>query len=130
LAKGTFTPFAAKVTQQLTSAVDQALFIAGKTIAVEAALSITKGSVSGKNHVPSAPGQPPNADTNQLDRSIEPTPVQNHEVQVVATAPYAQHLEFGTSKMAARPFMRPALAENEPKARQIIANAVSKATKG
>ncbi|WP_427023036.1 HK97-gp10 family putative phage morphogenesis protein [Aureimonas ureilytica] len=130
MAKGTFTPFAAKLTQQLTNAVDQALFVAGKTIEVETALSITKGATSGKNHVPSAPGQPPNADTHQLDRSIQTLPVKDHEVQVIATAPYAQHLEYGTSKMAARPFMRPALAENEPKARQIIANAVSKATKG
>ncbi|WP_210251307.1 HK97-gp10 family putative phage morphogenesis protein [Aureimonas psammosilenae] len=130
MAKAEFTPFAAKLSNRLTSLVDQALFVAGKTIETEAALSITEGSVTGKNHVPSAPGQPPNADTRQLDKSIDTLPVQDHEVEVVATAPYAKHLEYGTSKMEPRPFMRPALAKNEQKARDLIAKAVNKATEG
>ncbi len=35
-------------------------------------------------------------------------------VQVVADTPYASFVEFGTSKMAARPFMGPAAEELEP----------------
>lgn len=35
------------------------------------------------------------------------------KVFVVSQAPYSVHVEFGTSKMAAQPFMRPALAETE-----------------
>jgi HK97 gp10 family phage protein len=35
-------------------------------------------------------------------------------VQVVADTPYASFVEFGTSKMAAQPFMGPAAEELEP----------------
>lgn len=34
---------------------------------------------------------------------------------VESRADYSSFLEFGTSKMAARPFMQPALEENKPK---------------
>ena len=37
-----------------------------------------------------------------------------HPLQVVADTPYASFVEFGTSKMEARPFLGPAVEEIEP----------------
>ena len=70
----------------------------------------TRGSVT---HVASAPGQPPAIDTGTLINSVqvdEATPVQ----AIIAThTDYAEYLEFGTSHMAPRPYMRPPLDEHE-----------------
>lgn len=110
--------------------VNQALYAAGQEIEIEAELSITEGSVSGKNHVPSLPGEPPNADTRQLDTNINTIFVGDLHVEVEATAPYAEALEVGTSKMAARPFMGPAAAKKGPNAVKIIARAVAAVLRG
>lgn len=88
--------------------VGQALFDGGEAIQVEAQRLISTGSVSGKNHVPSAPGEPPNYDSGVLSSSIETTHPAPLRVLVTSSAPYASPLEFGTSKMAERPYMRPA----------------------
>ena len=70
------------------------------------------------NHRASAPGQPPATDQGQLVRSITMS-VEDREGEVVglikASAPYAAHLEFGTSKMAARPYMQPGLESQRRK---------------
>ena len=107
--------------------VEQALFVGASEIVTEAQLSIRRGSVSGKNHVPSRPGEPPNQDTGVLAGNIEA--LQEGPLRAVASsnAPYSQPLEFGTSKMAARPFMRPAAAKVKPKVQKLVAQAVSKA---
>ncbi|QTH19788.1 HK97 gp10 family phage protein [Rhizorhabdus wittichii] len=106
--------------------IGAALFAAGSQIETDAAISITTGAVSGKNHVPSAPGEPPNADTHVLDRSIETNMVAPLHAQVSANAPYAVELEFGTSKMAERPYMRPATAKNRKAVTQMIRDAVAR----
>lgn len=108
--------------------VTQGLFAAGKEIELEAERSITEGSVSGKGHVPSAPGSPPNADTRLLDTSIDTVVVGESppKVHVVSSAPYSAALEFGTSKMAARPFMRPATNKKRRKAAQIVASVLNR----
>jgi len=67
------------------------------------------------NHTASKPGDAPNVDTGELIASIfaQPSSPNKLEAAVVATAPHARFLEFGTSKMAARPFLNPALNANE-----------------
>lgn len=110
--------------------IGAALFAAGQEIEIEAALSITNGAVSGKGHVPSAPGQPPNADTHVLDRSIETNQVAPLRVEVSANAPYAVPLEFGTSKMAARPFMGPAAQRKRKEVTALVRRAVDKISRG
>lgn len=91
-----------------------ALYEAGEVIRADAAESIKKGAISGSGHVPSRPGQPPNADTHQLDMSIDVQIAPSRKsVNVVSRAPYAAFQEFGTSKMAARPYLRPALQRNK-----------------
>lgn len=106
--------------------ISSAVYVAGDMMRVEAALSISAGAVSGKNHKPSAPGTPPNYDSGLLADSIETREIAEFEVEVAATAPYAAALELGTSKMAERPFMRPAAERVRPKAQRLIAAALKR----
>jgi HK97 gp10 family phage protein len=83
--------------------------------------SIMAGSVSGKGHVPSKPGEPPNNDTRVLHDNIEVVQASPLRVIVSSNAPYAAALEFGTSKMAARPYFRPAMQETEAERTEVLA---------
>lgn len=93
--------------------------------ATEAAILITTGSVSGKNHTPSKPGEPPMNDTGLLANQTFATKTGPLKAESVSMAPYAAALEFGTSKMAERPFMRPA-AKKVRKAADKLAKAAVK----
>ena len=108
---------------------DRALYAAGQSNEIEAEISITRGSISGPGHIPSAPGQPPSADTRLLDTSIDTVVVGPNRVDVVSNAPYSAALEFGTSRMAERPFMGPAARAKTPEAVDLIKRAVAKSTK-
>jgi HK97 gp10 family phage protein len=70
-----------------------------------------------RSHRASAPGESPATDTGALARSIVAN-VSGKTAEVVAAIEYAAPLEFGTSKMAARPFMVPALETERPKFNQ------------
>jgi len=75
-----------------------------------------EGSFRGGFHRASAPGEAPASDTGRLVNSINSYAVGNGEAISVAgrgTVKYATMLEFGTSKMAARPFMFPALEKSK-----------------
>lgn len=109
--------------------VGKALFAGGEAIQVEAQLSITRGAVSGKQHVPSAPGSAPNNDTGVLAGNIETVQAAPLRVEVTSNAPYAAALEFGTSKMAERPYMRPATAAKRKEVTALVREAVSRATR-
>jgi HK97 gp10 family phage protein len=111
---------------EMVREVGKALFVAGNMIEIEAEISITTGSVSGKGHIPSAPGSPPNRDTGVLDGNIETVQVQPLRVEVSSNARYSAALEFGTSKMAARPFMRPAAQRKKDEATALVRAAVQK----
>lgn len=113
----------------MTDAVERALFHAGELVQTEAQLSITRGSVSGRNHVPSSPGEPPNQDSGVLAGNIETTRAGKLRVRVTSKAGYSSALEFGTSKMAARPFMRPARDKMRPQVEKLIADVVQKQVK-
>lgn len=104
--------------------IGAALYVAGDMLRVEAAILITQGSVSGAGHVPSKPGEPPMNDTGNLASKIETHQISDFEVQVSSNAEYSAALELGTSKMAARPFMRPAAKLVEPKAKELVARAL------
>jgi len=64
--------------------VSSAVYVAADMLRVEAALSISEGSVSGKNHVPSRAGEPPNFDSGHLAGSIETREVAEFECEVSA----------------------------------------------
>jgi len=53
--------------------------------------------------------------TGNLKRSIHTEEVSKNEVRVGTNVEYAIHQEYGTKKMAARPYLRPALDENRDK---------------
>lgn len=61
--------------------------------------------------VTSAPGDPPDVQTGKLLNSIYVRTPKRGQRVIGTDVDYAPHLEFGTSKMAARPFMRPMLEE-------------------
>ena len=82
--------------------VGAALFAAGERIQVEAQIGISSGSVSGKNHTPSAPGEYPNQDTGVLGNNIETTQVAPLVVEVSSNAPYSAALEFGSERKAGK----------------------------
>jgi hypothetical protein len=112
---------------RIGAALGKALYATASAVAVDAAISITTGAVSGKGHVPSAPGEPPKSDTHLLDRGIIaelPSPLR---ATVTATAPYSAALEYGTSRMAERPYMRPAALRNKDTLRDNIAAVVRRA---
>lgn len=109
--------------------VGKALFVAGNRIQTTAQRSITEGSVSGRGHVPSSPGQPPNADTHGLDRQIETEQVGPLKVRVTSNALYSGFLEFGTSRMAARPFMKPAAEKERAAVTTLVRDAVNRVVK-
>lgn len=96
----------------------------------EASHLITQGSVSGANHVPSLPGEPPNADTGHLHTSIHVEPAGPFKALSVADASYSAALEFGTSRMAERPFMRPAARTVRREAESLVKVAVRRITAG
>lgn len=109
--------------------VGKAIYVAADLLSVDAAISITTGAVSGKNHVASSPGEPPNADTHVLDRSVHIEREGPLKALSVADAQYAADLENGTSKMEARPFMSPAAERTRPKAQRLVAAAVKRVAK-
>lgn len=114
---------------EMTREVGNALFAGGERIQVEAQTSITAGAVSGKGHRPSAPGDPPNNDTGNLAGNIETTQVAPLVVEVSSNAEYASDLEFGTSKIEARPYMAPARDAKIKEVTQLVRHAVDRVVK-
>lgn len=107
--------------------VTRALFAVAQDIAVDAATSITAGAVSGKGHVASKPGEPPNADTHVLSNSIEAISTGPLKAETSANAPHAAAQELGSESqnLAERPYMRPAAAKNRGPAARKVAAAVN-----
>ncbi|MFK4794664.1 HK97-gp10 family putative phage morphogenesis protein [Sphingobium sp. ZW T5_29] len=110
--------------------VGKAVVAAADLIKVDAQISITEGAVSGKNHVPSAPGLPPNQDTGHLANNITAARTGLTTAEVSSNAEYSAPLEFGTSKMSARPFMQPAADKNRKKATALVMAAVKRVANG
>jgi hypothetical protein len=78
-------------------------------------------------HQASAPGEAPATDLGALAGSILAEPVQGQlAANLVARMPYAVHLEYGTTRMAARPFMRPAADVASAQGSKIISGYVQK----
>jgi len=74
------------------------------------------------NHTASTAGNPPNSDTGYLASNIFVKKDNNGKgASVESRADYSEALEFGTSKMGARPFLQPALEENRRKIIQMYA---------
>ena len=76
---------------------------------------LAQGRKRAKPHTASAPGQPPMSDTGRLANSITLDRVGDLTASVGSALNYALWLEYGTSRMAARPFFRPAVERMRPK---------------
>ena len=125
--------FKRKMTKRVQAAEEAAgrgMFVAAGIIQTEARRKIVQGAIQGKGHIPSAPGEPPNRDTGTLDGSIETRKTGRLTAETVSEAPYSAALEFGTSKMYERPFMRPTAKEQRPKILQLIARLVGRGLRG
>lgn len=99
------------------------LFASAKKIEGDAKKSILTGQKSGRiyvrgnvTHQSSAPGQAPASDTGRLANSINGEMVKGALESIVragsGVVKYARMLEFGTIRMAARPFFQPAVESN------------------
>mgnify|MGYP001311453115 CR=1 FL=1 len=109
--------------------VRQLIGRAGNLVRNTAVSSINQGAKSGvlyekynprRTHKASAAGEPPATDTGFLVSNIfVSVDADGLGASVESRADYSSFLEFGTSKMAARPFMQPALEENKPKIKRL-----------
>jgi len=115
---------------RIIKAAGRVLYVGADMIRAEAHRSISRGSRSGKKHKPSAPGEPPNRDTGVLQANLKAELVAPLEAQVTSEAPYADALEFGTSKMEARPYMRPARDAKAPEIQRLFEVEIDKLVKG
>lgn len=100
--------------------------------------SILRGKKTGylyprgkRTHQASAPGQPPANDTGFLANNIkaEVNQTEPMTVELRSLAPYSVHLEYGTTKMAARPFLRPAGWQAGVQGEKIVKQFVQAASK-
>lgn len=110
-------------------AIRLGLLDAGQNIQIAAQLSITEGAVSGKHHVPSAPGEPPNNDTGVLANNIEVEATGELTVHVRSRAPYGLAQEFGSESIGLpeRPYLRPATKKTKVANQNAIANRIARA---
>ena len=117
-----------KVKEDLDKDMKEILLGGGQLIRGEAVRSIQQGSKSGKTykrynptrtHKASAPGEAPASDTGFLVSNIR-VKEQKDIVVVSSEASYSKFLEFGTSKMLARPFLFPAFEKSKPKIAEVI----------
>lgn len=76
---------------------------------------------------PSAPGEPPGVVTGRLKNSLRFKREGQRLWVVSAGTDYAPHLEYGTRRMAARPFMRPAAWRAGKRIGQAVARALKRA---
>ena len=112
-----------------TSDMKQLVGRAANLVRNTAVTSINQGAKSGvvyekynprRTHRASAPGEPPATDTGYLVSNIFTNiDTDGLGASVGSRAEYSSYLEIGTQKMAARPFLQPALEENKPRIRRL-----------
>ncbi len=114
------------ITQKVDAALRQAAYSA-EAVAKRSLAEPKTGTLYKRGniiHQASAPGEPPAMDTGLLANSISTTAEGSLRYVVSASAHYAIYLEYGTYKMAARPFMRPAFEQVKPGFLEAIARAL------
>lgn len=87
------------------------------------------GRILTKLHRASAPGEPPAPDTGNLKRSGFIEAISTTARRVGVAAVYGKWLEFGTPRIAPRPFMRPALAKAKQRMGDVFASVLTDPTK-
>ena len=106
------------IRRQITEIVTYGLNATRNTAVIGIAQGVKSGKVRPDGSRASAEGEFPATDTGFLANNIvvkRDTDGLGGDVE--SRANYSSALEFGTSKMGARPFMQPSLHENRPKIR-------------
>lgn len=134
--------------EAINKPVRQAIAARALDVETDAKQSVLGGGKTGREykrgknriHQASAAGEAPASDTGRLVSAISHKVTNgglDAEIGVFGSIiddkgkarNYARDLEFGTSKMAARPFLFPALEKNKQKIRSSVARAVGKVLK-
>ena len=105
-----------RIKKELPKRLDAALFTGATDTMNEAKKSIQGHQSSGNvyqrgsiSHTASTAGNPPNSDTGNLVQNITIQKINGgYDIGSRKGAPYGVYLEFGTSKMGARPWLTPA----------------------
>ncbi len=117
--------------------VEQAVVAAAIEGRAEVVQSIQRGPASGRiyqksnprrTHQASAPGQAPMSDTGRLANSIFFERINSRTAAFGSNLIYALYLEYGTSKIAARPYFRPAAEKIRVKFAGMVETAIRRAT--
>ena len=118
--------------------VAKASFLGGQIVRTAAIKSIQKRSNGGKvrrsrqggkpyDHIVSRAGDAPNTDTGDLVKSIN-VEVNPDVVRVGTNQKHGKHLEFGTRKMDARPWLLPALKKSGKKINKLFVDEIVRTT--
>jgi HK97 gp10 family phage protein len=129
-----------KLTKDAERDVAASLYVGGLKIEETAKISIQQGTKTGRIyprgdniHQASAPGEAPATDTGRLVNSAYTEQKKAGKVVRIAfgrgVVKYALALEKGTRKMAARPFLRPALMQSIPYIKSRVREALKKAVR-
>lgn len=101
----------------------------------EAQKSILRGPKTGRVykrgkgfHQASAPGEAPANDLGFLANNVKAEMTDDLVASTFSLAPYSVHLEYGTRKMAARPFLRPAVEKVKAQAQGVLNAYIKNAT--
>lgn len=89
---------------KLTGSLDKAVLAVAEDVAAYARDSMEPGFGT-----PAPPGHPPNIQTGELHDSIQASLVGPGKAEVQVGADYGAELEFGSARVAARPFLTPAV---------------------
>ena len=128
-----------RFSDQALKGVQQETFLGALKVETEAKKRIQRGPKTGRiyrrgntTHQASAPGESPASDKGRLASSINTQEVSGSRklaFEVQTSLKYSTSLEFGTSKMAPRPFMLPALETHKKDIVRDIGRAIQTATK-
>jgi phage gpG-like protein len=83
-------------------------------------LEVIISELSTTSNVPSSPGEPPHKQSGKLANSFTSS-IDSDGVTISSDSPYAGMLEYGTSRMAARPYIAPNMGKFKEIARRNLA---------
>lgn len=106
------------------------VYVGADMVHAEAFRGVSAGSVSGRNHVASAPGEYPNREFGDLQDGFKTEQTGPLTAEFRSEAAHSLPLEVGTSKMEARPHVRPARDTTAPKIQRLFEVEIGKLVKG
>lgn len=116
-----------KLSDKIRRQVSEAVEDTAAELQSDIVLSIQQGAKSGRvykrgnvTHRASAPGQTPASDTGALIGSIYNEKVTDLTHSVGSRLAYSVSLEYGTRKMAPRPYFRPAVERMRPRFKEQV----------